>query len=101
MTGITGKPASAAAQRAEIVRRKDRKLYAHARTALRHAFTREHASVRDGAKWMAVAPSTVQRWLTGTLPISPMKVLRSKRLRRHFIGCLLLLLGKNGSARRV
>lgn len=76
------------------IARTDTQVYALVRTALRHALRRCGASVRTGARWMRVAPSTVQRGLSGKVPVNPIHVLRSRRLSKHFIGCLALLNGR-------
>lgn len=86
--------ANRAASPRPSIGRKDSEVYAMLRTALRHAFTRSGASVRDGAHWMRVAPSTAQRALAGKVRVNVAHVLRSRRLSKHFIGCLALLNGR-------
>lgn len=74
--------------------RSDEEVYAMGRTALRHAMKRTGASVRAAARWMRTTPSVVQRGLAGKRPVNPLIVLRSRRLSKHFLGCLVLLNGR-------
>lgn len=65
--------------------RSDKKVCALVRTSFRAAMRAEGASVREAARWMRVAPSTVQRHLkSGFL----LPVLRSKRLAGPFARAL-------------
>lgn len=63
------------------------------RTATAHALRRAGASVRAAAVRMRTDKSTVQRAKqTGRVSIA--MVLRSPRIAKHFLGCLVLLNGR-------
>lgn len=84
--------ANSAARRGLEKARSDEEVYAMLRTALSHALRRAGATVRSGALRMRTDKSTVVRAAkTGRVNIA--HVLRSRRIAKHFLGCLLLLNG--------
>lgn len=56
--------------------------------AFRKAMNAVGASVSDAARWCGVDRRTVQRWLSGDARIDVEAVLRSSRLKLHFIDAL-------------
>lgn len=73
--------------------RTDEEVYAMLRTATKHALERAGASVRAAALRMRTDKSTVQR-ATTTGRVNIAVILRSRRIAKHFLGCLLLLNGR-------
>jgi hypothetical protein len=71
--------------------RSDLDVYARARTAFVHCLESAGASVRGAARMLRVASSTVQRYRSGEIPVNPLIILRSPRLSRPFLLCLLSL----------
>lgn len=85
--------ASRAAPRGLEKARSDEEVYAMLRTAFSHALRRAGASVRAGAIRMRVDKATVVRAKkSGRVNIA--HVLRSRRISKHFLGCLALLNGR-------
>jgi predicted transcriptional regulator len=74
--------------------RTDQEVTAMLQSAMAHALRRRKITTRAAAHRMRVAQSTIARYLSGESDVSIAKVLRSRRIAKHFIGCLALLNGR-------
>ena len=63
----------------------ERQIRQHSAGAFRYALDREQATQPDAAKWVRRSERTIRDWLAGRSAIDLRSVLRSGRLRRHFL----------------
>jgi hypothetical protein len=63
----------------------DRQIRQHSAGAFRYALDREQATQPDAAKWVRRSERTIRDWLSGRSAIDLRSVLRSGRLRPHFL----------------
>lgn len=72
----------------------DRQIRQHAAGAFRYAVATAGATQVDAAKWMRRSERTVRDWLAGRAPVDTNGVLRSGRLRGHFLRYLTVCHGR-------